>query len=302
MQVIYCANPLEPTQPDDLYAEESKAATQLGIQSGLINFEKLVYENNPDAAVRRAKPSIELTELAVYRGWMMTPAKYTQLFDALHRKGLDLINSPDSYKHCHYLPEWYELLANCTPKAAWIAAENLGDNQLTIIMEKLQAFGSGPIILKDYVKSAKHHWKEACFIPNASDRNHVDKVVSRFLEIRGDELEGGLVFRQFINFKALTTHSKSGMPLTKEFRLFVLDGKIVHWFNYWEEGNYENMVPPLELFADRAKHIKSRFFTMDIAQAETDEWLVVELGDGQVAGLPENASAKAFYESLNLAM
>ncbi len=80
--------------------------------------------------------------------------------------------------------------------------------------------------------------------------------------------------------------------------MFVLDGKIVHWFNYWEKGNYENMVPPLELFADRAKHIKSRFFTMDIAQAETDEWLVVELGDGQVAGLPENASAQAFYEDL----
>jgi hypothetical protein len=166
-------------------------------------------------------------------------------------------------------------------------------------MEKLKIFGSQPVILKDFVKSEKHHWKEACFIPNSSDRDHVERIVSRFLELRGNDLEGGLVFRQFVNFKALTTHSKSGMPLTKEFRLFVLNGQIIHWFNYWEEGNYGDLVPPLEQFANLAKTAQSRFFTMDIAQAENDEWLVVELGDGQVAGLPENTSVESFYKSLS---
>ena len=56
--------------------------------------------------------------------------------------------------------------------------------------------------------------------------------------------------------------------------------------------------PPLELFSEAAKKPKSRFFTMEIAQTETDEWLIVELGDAQVSGLPENADARAFYASL----
>ena len=34
---------------------------------------------------------------------------------------------------------------------------------------------------------------------------------------------------------------------------------------------------------------------MDAAKRNSGEWMVVELGDGQVAGLPESADAAAFY-------
>jgi spermidine synthase len=30
------------------------------------------------------------------------------------------------------------------------------------------------------------------------------------------------------------------------------------------------------------------------------DWLIVELGDGQVAGLPENVETRNFYEALSL--
>jgi|JI8StandDraft_1071087.scaffolds.fasta_scaffold35576_6 hypothetical protein len=69
------------------------------------------------------------------------------------------------------------------------------------------------------------------------------------------------------------------MPLTKEFRLFVLDSKIIHCFNYWEEGDYQELQPPIEEFSELARRPQSRFFTMDIAQTVSGEWLVVELGD-----------------------
>ena len=90
------------------------------------------------------------------------------------------------------------------------------------------------------------------------------------------------------------------MPLTREFRLFVLDGVIVHWFNYWEEGDYGESKPPLDRFREVAMLPKSRFFTMDIAQTEDDQWLIIELGDAQVAGLPDNADPDAFFSSLRL--
>jgi hypothetical protein len=38
-----------------------------------------------------------------------------------------------------------------------------------------------------------------------------------------------------------------------------------------------------------AAKVRSRFFSMDVAKQKGDGWLVMELGDGQVAGLPEKA-------------
>lgn len=302
MQLLFCSNPLEPAKPDELYEEEARAAQQLGIQNSLINFEALVYENDAKKAIKKVRQPSTQTETAIYRGWMLPPSKYQLLYNALSNRGIKLINDPQSYEHCHYLPRWLELFQGHTPESAWIDHSELPDleeERLKLVMKTLQVFHSQPVIVKDFVKSAKHHWREACFIPDSSEGEQVRKVISRFLELRGSDLEGGLVFRKFVAFKSLTTHSKSGMPLTKEFRLFVLDGEIVHWFNYWEEGNYENCQPPIEQFAALAKKPQSRFFTMDIAQTETDEWLVVELGDGQVAGLPENTSVSAFYQSLH---
>jgi len=36
---------------------------------------------------------------------------------------------------------------------------------------------------------------------------------------------------------------------------------------------------------------------MDVAKCTNGEWIIVELGDAQVAGLTERADADAFYEA-----
>ena len=45
-------------------------------------------------------------------------------------------------------------------------------------------------------------------------------------------------------------------------------------------------------------NIKSRFFTMDIAKKKDEDWMIVELGDAQVAGLPERTKVEDFYRAL----
>jgi hypothetical protein len=165
-------------------------------------------------------------------------------------------------------------------------------------MALLHPFGDAPVIVKDYVKSQKHYWKEACFIPSARDAAAVERVVSRFIELQDGTLTGGLVFREFVELEALTSHSKSGMPLTKEFRRFFLDGTPLFTAQYWEEGEYGDALPPEQLFASVAKRVKSRFFTMDVAQRTNGEWIIMELGDAQVAGIPERVSPTDFYRTL----
>ncbi len=51
-------------------------------------------------------------------------------------------------------------------------------------------------------------------------------------------------------------------------------------------------------FSQVAQKIQSRFFTMDVAQKRDGAWSIVELGDGQVAGLPARIDGEAFYQAL----
>lgn len=293
--LIYCADPLHPRQPDSAYAEEVAAAEAVSLAYGLISYEALVDDSDTEAAVRRI-PEQSPPVTAIYRGWMLRPAQYARLYDALAARGVLLINDPAAYRHCHYLPEWYPLFEGDTPRSIWLH----GGNELSMdeIMQALEPFGLRPIIVKDFVKSRKHEWDSACYIPSAADGEAVERVVRRFLELQGDDLNEGLVFREFVPLEPLATHAKSGMPLTKEWRIFFLDGAPILTAEYWETGDYGNIAPPLARYIELAQRVRSRFFTMDIARQTDGAWTVIELGDGQVAGLPERADVLAFYQAL----
>lgn len=88
------------------------------------------------------------------------------------------------------------------------------------------------------------------------------------------------------------------MPLTKEFRLFYLNGKLLTYAQYWNEGDYECEQPDLDKFNQVATQIESNFFTIDIAKQKNESWLIMELGDGQVSGLPEQMNLDDFYIKL----
>ena len=90
------------------------------------------------------------------------------------------------------------------------------------------------------------------------------------------------------------------MPLTKEFRLFFLEGKLIFDSEYWDEGEYAETNLPKEFFTEIAQNIKSNFFTIDVAQTISGNWLIIELGDGQVAGLSEKSNENDFYKSIRL--
>jgi hypothetical protein len=295
MLFVFCSDPFDSRKPDEAYAKEAAAITGLGSNYILFSYEALVDDSDPQKATRRVLEANE-KETAIYRGWMLTPESYAELYQALLAKSIVLINSPEQYRHCYYLPESYSIIKEYTPRSVWLpeAAGLTMDN----ITNALRPFGDSPVILNDFVKSQKHAWNEACFIPSASDTDTVERVVNRFLDLQGDDLQGGLVFRKFVELEPLATHSKSGMPLTKEYRIFFLDKKTIYWTQYWEEGDYGDTAPPILPFSDVGDKVQSRFFTMDIARRKNGGWIVIELGDAQVAGLPENASADSFYKAI----
>ena len=294
MKVLFCADPLQSRRVDAAYQDEHEAALGAGADISLVNFEALAYENDPAGAVARV-PAADAPTLGVYRGWMLTVEQYRQLFGVLQERGIVLINTLEQYAHCHWLPLCYAGIAAHTPKTVWTTVADFATENLAALLEP---FGDGPIIVKDYVKSRKHEWTEACFIPSAADTGAAARVAGTFLRRQGGDLAGGLVFRGFAEFEPLAAHPQSGMPLTREFRLLFLDGDVLSASRYWKTGDYAGEMPPLEKFTAIARTIPSRFFTMDVAKLKNGGWMIVELGDAQVAELPPDTDVRTFHAGL----
>ena len=297
MNFLFCDNPLNRNVVDDDYSEEFTVANELGHNVFLYNYEALTVKRNPYLATKRIPPS-QLPCQLIYRGWILKPTEYASLYETLALKNYLLVNTPEEYQNCHYLPDSLKFIEAYTPKTIWLNCEN-GKIDFDEINSRLSVFDRSPIIVKDFVKSQKHYWNTACFIPDAGDKDKVRLVVETFLDWQGDDLNEGLVFREYVELADLTTHSKSGMPLKQEYRLFFYKQQLVCSCDYWEEGDYQHDdIPPTEIFTDIANGVQSQFFTMDVAKTAIGGWIIIELGDAQVAGLPLTTSRRDFYLKL----
>lgn len=295
MKFLFCSDPLNSKAVDQEYEQEYKCAQMLGMDVHLISLES-VLDGELSKAVKRI-PTFESPESFIYRGWMLKPQDYERLYHALKQNNAILINSPTEYRNGHYFPYSYAAIQKATPLSIWLEIAECSDN-FDVLFEKMSIFNNKPVIVKDYVKSRKHEWEEACYIPDASDKPRAQTVLRNFIDRQGSELNGGIVIREFIQLEQLTKHPKSGMPLSNEYRLFFLHHKLIQCTEYWDEASYEQGIPNLESFVDLAKGVESRFFTMDIAKTTSGEWTVIEIGDGQVSGLPSHADPQQFYQAI----
>jgi hypothetical protein len=73
---------------------------------------------------------------------------------------------------------------------------------------------------------------------------------------------------------------------------------LVGIYDYWEEGEYQPSKPDTAKFEQIAQNVASNFFSMDIARQKNGELIIIELGDGQVAGLPDSTDRNEFYQQL----
>lgn len=285
IEFLFPQNPLNKRMCDLDYEEEFNEVQRLGYSAGLLDIDNI-------------KPHIsqyaDIITRTIYRGWMLSPESYRQLYDKLSQNSHYLINTPEQYDYCHLIPKWYDDFKDITPLTIW--SEDISDES---IINMLKIFGDKALVVKDYVKSRKHEWYEACYIPKASDKENATKVIHTFLERQGENLIGGLVLREFVDLQFTGYHPQSGMKLSAEYRAFFLCGKLICIIDYWNTGTTEYKLNKDEYnwLSSLASRVNSVFFTIDIARKSSGELIVMELGDGQVSGL-QDWTAKQFYSKL----
>ncbi len=278
---LFCSHPLYSGKVDMDYETEYQEAG-LNHACALFSYEDL--ENG-----KLSLYGEDISGLTIYRGWMMKPEMYRTFYNLLEEKGIFLINSPEEYKRYHTLPGWYNEFSDMTAKSIWEE-----DGNVNAILEKSTSL-EGSYIVKDYVKSRKHEWYDACYIPNIADRVNASKVINTFVKRQGEGLVGGIVLRKFEKLKQIGFHEKSGMPISEEYRVFVYAGKVHIVDNYWNDDlKVDFSAEELAWIDGIAAKVRSNFVTVDLARKEDGTLIIMELGDGQVSGLQE-IDAKDFY-------
>lgn len=278
--ILMCADPLNPKRVDQHFAREAEAVRALGGSVALIDHDAL-QRGDATEAVRRVPHDLGT---AWYRGWMATAGQYTALAAALGTRNAALAVPPDGYQKAHELPGWYDTFAGVTPASVWLPLSPGAAPEADKLAELVRPLHPGPAIVKDYVTSRKHEWYEACFVPDVTDTERLHAVVSRFLELQGDSLAGGIVVREHETYEG------------GEARVWWVDGEPV-LVGPHPDTTDRHPRPRIELTAPCVRALGCRFITTDVARRADGAWRVVEVGDGQVSGLPAVTEPADLYLS-----
>lgn len=284
---LFCSHSLNPRSVDEDYEEEFQAA---GVDHSCAFFS---YEDF--MAGKLSLFGEKIRGLTIYRGWMLKPDEYRNLYNRLEERGILLINTPEEYERYHLLPGWYSDFENETPTSVWTTG-----NQVDDILCAAKRLDGDSYIVKDYVKSRKHEWYDACFIKNIKDTAAFERIIRNFVARQGEDLVGGVVLRKFENLKKVGFHEQSGMPLSEEYRIFVYAGKVLAVDGYWSHSDELDFTEQEYAWMESlATRVKSNFVTIDLARKEDGTLIVMELGDGQVSGLRQ-MNAADFYRRLDI--
>lgn len=271
------SDPAAPARPDPHFFDEAEAARALGIAVAVVDHDLLGRAGCETDGVRRVPAGT-----ALYRGWMLAGERYAAFARALTARGATLRTDAAAYRRAHELPGWYAALAAHTPASLWTDGASLAE--LRACCARL---GAGPAVLRDFVKSAKYEWAEACFIPDVADAVAVERVARRLVELRGDDFAGGFVLRRFERFRGA------------EVRSWWVDGECRLLTAH---PDTPDALPPPELdvalFAPAMVALASPFATLDLAQNADGQWRVIEAGDGQVSDRPTSLPAASFLAAI----
>lgn len=158
-----------------------------------------------------------------------------------------------------------------------------------------------PIFLRTGFGSDKHSWKHSCFVEDLDDlKHHIGGLVSWSCMVDFFGLPTSTwVIREFLSLRHEFT-AFQGMPVAREFRCFVRDGKLECLHPYWPARSIITPSRPewqdileaqqtlqpgeretLQALAEQAGQPFLGLWSIDLAQHADGRWLVTDLAVGE---------------------
>ncbi len=231
---------------------------------------------------------------AVWCGFIPSTERYTQLYHVALAHNVHLINSPEQSALAMSFSRYYPHIEQLTARSA-IVSINADD-----IHAQASALGY-PLFVKGSIKSNKELGLHACVAHSAAE---LDAIITQ-LRARPHRTQGQLVLRKLLNLRTMTPVLKDQLPITREYRVFVLQNRVLSHGFYWKDTS----VNPLSQAEEHAVHtlavevsrrLNVPYIAVDVAQRQDGSWCVIEVGDAQFMGLSQNAPLKLWQALLDV--
>ncbi|KHN93354.1 hypothetical protein BSK71_09735 [Pectobacterium actinidiae] len=188
----------------------------------------------------------------IWRGWMLKYDEYKKLSNAVTQNSSNMLVSLEDYISSHHITGWYNSCEKYTPETVFLKEDDDID-QITCQLKWPAYF------VKDYVKSLTT--SRGSIATNAEE---IREIIASIKQFRGD-IEGGISLRKV-----------EEIIKTSERRYFSFRNNV-----YSSDG----ILP--ERVIEIAQHIRSPFFSIDMAENTSGELRLIEIGDGQVSDTKE---------------
>lgn len=164
-----------------------------------------------------------------------------------------------------------------------------------------------PVFIRTDLCSGKHDWSSSCFVDSSEKiNNNYLKVLENNVrwEMLGIKPEA-IVVREFLELETAFTAFAGNMPINKERRYFINQGKTSCHHPYWPETafnrhparmandvdwkdklrqlNYEDAkeVDLLITYANTVASILPEFWSIDFAKAKNGKWYLLDMALGE---------------------
>ncbi len=259
------------------YENEYIEACKLGFDIELYNYDEFVRTNDIFMFPRNFK-----NKICIYRGWMLNFKQYETLYTYLKNKNVELINTPEQYSNCHLFPNAYPLIKQYTPDILSFEDPSLIDWDM--VRSTFNKF-----MIKDFVKSVKGD-DFPVFFDGSYSNEELDSYIKKFISLRGNLFTGGIVIKKYVDLLIID-------KTTNEYRAFFFEGNLLSLSKNSNQTTGDSV--SLD-FVNGIPQFDSRFYTVDFGQLSSGDWIIIEVGDGQVSGLSPNQFVFKFYEELLL--
>jgi hypothetical protein len=237
-------------------------------------------------------PTFDAPVPGIWAGYIPAVERYSAIYAAAAAKGVRLVNTPAEYKTAMEFDQFYPLLGELTPHSVVASSlEELADVQGIEF----------PVFVKGAIKSNKDQGWAACVA-----RDHAElAAIGRSLLARERRSRGKIIVRRLVSFRAVATDRQS-FPIGREYRVFVHRDDVLAYGFYWDE--YRDSIALTQaddaainaLSIEAARRIGTPFIAVDIGQLEDGSWIVIEVSDGQFAGLSHVTTLELWSKLANI--
>jgi hypothetical protein len=198
----------------------------------------------------------------------------------------------------------------------WV--EGRYSEEITTVLNDIKVLAKSlryPIFLRTDLASGKHSYKDSCYVLSEKnlERNLAGVIeFNQCADIMGLPFEA-IVVREFIKLEAPFKAFWGELPIAKERRYFIKDGKIDGRYPYWPEGAIKRVEDTSDLpnnwkkrltrinkmtfgerkllshYAELVAEVLDGYWSIDFAKGQNGKWYLIDMATGERSWRPDDS-------------